>query len=101
MLIGTSMFVRPRRRAENAEAKNGRPAYAIAGIAISAETQCSNSTVAGPMPSSTEPCPAQMPIEISITFPAANPATASERSSIRPVRSCAAANARVSKGTRR
>ena len=38
--------------------------------------------------------PAQMPIEISMTLPAAKPATASARSRARPVRSCAAASMR-------
>ena len=55
-------------------------------MAISAETQCSRSRVAGPMSCSRPPAsPAQMPIDSSMTLPAAKPATASARSSARSV----------------
>ena len=48
----------------------------MAGMAISADTQCSIAAVAGPIWPSTPVWPAQMPTDISITLPAANPATA-------------------------
>ena len=61
----------------SAESKNGRPAYRIAGSAISAENQCSRSRVAGPM---SWKWPAQTETDSSMMLPAANPATAMARS---------------------
>ena len=63
--IGTSIVSCRWETALTAARKKGRPAYATAGSAISAETQCIRSRVAGPMSST---APAQTAMESSITF---------------------------------
>jgi hypothetical protein len=96
--IGTSMLVRPAMSACTAERKKGSPAKAIAGSAISAETQCSRSRVAGPI----EPAwPDHTATDSSITLAAAKPATPMARSTSRSWRACASSSAAASKGAAR
>jgi len=74
------------------------PAKAIAGSATSAETQCSSSRVAGPI----DPAwPDHTDTESSITFAAANPATAIARSSSASRRACSSSASAGSKGATR
>ena len=84
-LIGTSMLVRRCRSAARAERKNGMP-----GIGDRRHGDQRRDPVQQRR-ASPAPCPARArprsPIEISITLPAAKPATASARISARPVRS--------------
>ncbi len=50
MEIGTSMLARQRRRASHADEKNGRPANAMAGTLMSAESQWNRPRVASSAP---------------------------------------------------
>ncbi len=67
-------------------------------MAISAETQCSRSRVAGPMPWL---WPAQIATDSSMTLAAEKPATPRARSSSRSRTASAASSFSGSKGTRR
>ena len=68
--IGTSILVRPRRSALHADAKKGRPDQAMAGTAISADSQWNRSRLLSAAPDQTL-------TDSSMTFIAANPAMAS------------------------
>ena len=72
--IGTSMLSAPARSARQALTKNGRPAKAAAGNAISAEAQWKKSRVSGVMSLA---LPAHTETDSSMMFIAAKPATAS------------------------
>ena len=102
MEIGTSMLVRPRRNAAQAERKKGWPAKMIAGIAMAAEIQWNRPRV---LPSA----PDQTLTDNSITFMPAKAATASGASSgltcdseraKAPLRGCASKPIRASSSTR-
>ncbi len=80
MAIGTSMFMRPWRRAAQAERKKTPPEKNSAGMAISADSQWNMSRVAPSAPDHTE-------TDSSMMLPAAKPATATARISSLSVRS--------------
>ena len=86
--IGTSMFNRPARNAVQACLKNGCAENAMVGNAIAAEIQWNMSRV-GPS------APDQTATDNSITFIAANPATASRISRSRPALSVSVARKAV------
>ena len=75
--IGTSMLSARLLSAPSALVKNGRPENAAAGSAMSADSQWNMSRVSGVM---SEALPAHTDTDKSITFIAAKPATARQRS---------------------